>query len=182
VGTDEALTFGPLPLAGAFLVSGIRHEDDRGWFARNWCAREVAAHGLTAVIAQSSFSSNPRAGTLRGLHYQAAPHEEAKLVTCVRGRIWDVVVDLRPGSPTYRGWHGEMLDGEGLHGLYIPEGCGHGFLTMSDDALVLYQISTPYEPGSARGIRWDDPAFAIEWPAEPVLIGAADRSWPPYQT
>lgn len=176
--TTEALAFNALPLSGAFLVSGTRHDDDRGWFARSWCARELAAHGLTAVIAQSSFSWNDRAGTLRGLHYQASPHEEAKLVTCVRGRIWDVIVDLRTGSPTYGAWHGVELDGDQPLGLYVPEGFAHGFLTMADDTLVLYQISTFYDPAAARGIRWDDPALAIAWPNEPSVISPADLSWP----
>ena len=174
----EQLTLSPLPLAGAFLVSGVRHEDDRGWFARNWCAEELTAHGLTAVIAQSSFSSNRRAGTLRGLHFQASPHDEAKLVTCVRGRIWDVIVDLRAGSPTFRGWHAEELDGDRLSSMYVPEGFAHGFLTLADDSLVLYQISTPHEPGHARGIRWDDPQLAIDWPRAPAVISEADRAWP----
>ena len=174
----EQLTLSPLPLAGAFLVSGTRHEDERGWFARNWCARELAAHGLTAVIAQSSFSSNRRAGTLRGLHFQARPHDEAKLVTCVRGRIWDVIVDLQADSPTFKRWHAEELDGDRLSSLYVPEGFAHGFLTLADDSLVLYQISTFHEPGHARGIRWDDPELAIAWPGPPVVISEADRAWP----
>ena len=178
MGADDALTFSPLPVSGAYLVRGVRREDDRGWFSRNWCARELAEHGLTAVIAQSSFSSNLRAGTLRGLHYQTPPHEESKLVTCVRGRIWDVIVDLRVGSPTYRAWHAEELDGEGLAGLYIPEGFAHGFLTLSDDSLVLYQISTFHVPGSAHGIRWNDPTLGIAWPHEPRVISKADQSWP----
>jgi len=176
----EQLTLSPLPLAGAFLVSGTRHEDERGWFARNWCARELAAHGLTAVIAQSSFSSNRRAGTLRGLHFQARPHDEAKLVTCVRGRIWDVIVDLQADSPTFKRWHAEELDGDRLSSLYVPEGFAHGFQTLSENSEVHYQVSDYYAPESAGGVRWDDPAFGIEWPDAERTIIARDNEYPDF--
>jgi dTDP-4-dehydrorhamnose 3,5-epimerase len=170
----------PLPLAGAFAVTAVRHEDERGWFARSWSAAEFAERGLNPVIAQTSLSFNPRRGTLRGLHYQASPYEEAKLVTCIRGTIWDVMVDLRLESTTFRDWYGEELDGGSSRALYVPEGFAHGFLTVSDDALVLYQISQVQMPSHARGIRWDDPSFAIEWPAAPIVISAKDRSHPDF--
>jgi dTDP-4-dehydrorhamnose 3,5-epimerase len=172
------MEFRPLPIAGAFLVTPERHEDDRGFFARSWDAEEFQAHGLNPRLAQTSLSLSPRAGTLRGLHYQAAPHEEAKIVTCVRGSIWDVVVDLRPGSATFRRWHAEELTGANLWALYVPEGCAHGFLTTTDDALVLYQISAPHDPAAARGVRWDDPAIGIAWPDRPVVISGRDASYP----
>ena len=173
------MIFTELPLKGAFLVDLERHEDERGFFARSWCAQEFAALGLDARLAQCNLSHNPKRKTLRGLHYQVAPHPEAKLVTCVRGRIWDVVVDLRPGSPTFRAWHAVELDGVGLRALFIPKEFAHGFQTLADDSLVLYQISEFYHPESARGLRWDDPALAIAWPeAEGRVISERDRSYP----
>lgn len=174
------LTVTPLPLAGAFAVTAERHEDERGWFARAWCARELAEHGLNAVMAQSSISQSPRRGTLRGLHYQAPPKEEVKLVSCLRGRIWDVIVDLRAESPTFRNWYGEELGDATSRALYVPEGVAHGFLTVSDDVLVLYQISEVHAPTHARGVRWDDPAFAIDWPFSPEIISERDASYPDF--
>ena len=150
----------------------------RGFFARIWSSAEFAGLGLAAALAECSVSFNPHRGTLRGLHYQVPPHEEAKFITCVRGAIWDVIVDLRVDSPTYRSWHGVTLTADHLEALYVPEGFAHGFLTLSDDVLVLYQISEPYDPSCARGVRWDDPAFAIEWPAIPTIIGTRDQTIP----
>jgi len=170
----------PLPLAGAYLVSSPQHRDERGWFARSWCAEELAAKGLNGVMAHSSFSFNAKLATLRGLHYQIAPHQEAKLVTCVRGAIWDVIVDLRPDSPTFRRWHGEDLDSQDLRAVYVPEGFAHGFLTRSDETLILYQISATYAEDYGRGIRWDDPAFAIVWPERPTLVSTRDASYPDF--
>lgn len=178
--TGNELTFRALPLEGAFAVMAARHEDERGWFARAWCAKELAAQGLNPVLAQASLSHNPRRGTLRGLHYQVAPHEEAKLVTCVRGTIWDVMVDLRPESATFCDWYGEKLDNATSRSLYIPEGLAHGFLTLADDALVLYQISESHVPSHASGVRWDDPGFAIDWPMAPTLMSERDRSYPDF--
>ena len=172
--------FEPLPLAGAYLVVSTRHRDERGWFARSWDAAELAAKGLTGVMDQSSFSFNAKLGTLRGLHYQIAPHQEAKLVTCVRGTIWDVIVDLRPDSPTFRRWHGEELDSRDLRAMYVPEGFAHGFLTLSDESLILYQISVGYAEAHGRGIRWDDPALSIKWPASPSVIEARDLGYPDF--
>jgi dTDP-4-dehydrorhamnose 3,5-epimerase len=164
-------------IPGAFIIELERHCDERGLFARTWCPREFKAHGLNPRLAQCSVSFNPRKGTLRGLHYQAAPHEEAKLVRCTRGAIFDVVVDVRPHSPTVRKWVSVELTADNRHMFYIPEGCAHGFQTLEDDSEVFYQISAFYYPESARGVRWNDPAFAIVWPAEVRVISQRDRTY-----
>jgi dTDP-4-dehydrorhamnose 3,5-epimerase len=165
-------------VAGAFLIEPEPIADERGFFARTWCREEFQANGLNPTLAQGNISFNHRRGTLRGLHYQAAPHQEAKLVRCTRGAIWDVAVDLRPGSPTYLAWSGaELTDGNRAM-LYVPEGCAHGFLTLTDAAEVTYQMSAPYAPDAARGVRWDDPAFGIEWPGEVLVINQRDASYP----
>ncbi len=172
------MDFEQLPLAGAFVVSAEPHHDERGSFARIWASEEMTTRGLASSTAESSLSHTPRRGTLRGLHYQVAPHAECKFVTCVRGAIWDVILDMRSDSPTYRKWHGIILDASDLRSLYIPEGFAHGFLTMSDDVVILYHINEPYDLSCARGVRWDDPMIGIEWPMAPVLVGARDRSFP----
>jgi dTDP-4-dehydrorhamnose 3,5-epimerase len=155
------------PIHGVYEVEPERSADERGYFARTYCADEFAAAGLDPVIAQCSTSFNACAGTLRGLHYQADPYAEAKLVRCTRGAIFDVAVDLRPESPSYLGWRGvELNEANGLS-LYVPKGCAHGFQTLRDDSEVLYQISVAYQPGAGRGVRWDDPAFGIRWPEPP---------------
>jgi dTDP-4-dehydrorhamnose 3,5-epimerase len=169
-------------LPGAYVLELEPYLDARGSFARIWCADELAAHGLTAGLAQCSISHSHRAGTLRGLHYQRAPHQEAKLVRCTRGAIFDVIVDLRPESPTYTSWFGVELDAERGSALYVPEGCAHGFQTLVEATEVLYLISSPYQPQAAAGVRWDDPAFGIEWPpAATRTISDRDRSWPDVQ-
>jgi dTDP-4-dehydrorhamnose 3,5-epimerase len=169
------------PIPGAVEVELERHEDERGFFARVWDPDELAAAGLTPSLAQASISRSTRAATLRGMHFQVAPHEEAKLVRCVRGSIFDVVLDLRADSPTYLGWHGVRLDEGNGKALYIPEGCAHGFQTLSADSDVLYLISNYYVPEASSGVRWDDPAFGIEWPsASERTIGERDRAWPDY--
>jgi dTDP-4-dehydrorhamnose 3,5-epimerase len=166
-------------LPGAWLVDLERHEDERGFFARTWCADELAAHGLEAKVAQWSISFNEARGTLRGMHWQEPPHAEVKVVRCVRGAVYDVIVDLRPESPTFRRWLAVELDEANRRSLYIPEGFAHGFQTLSDGAEVLYGISEPHAPGFARGFRWDDPAVGIEWPqAEERVISERDLSWP----
>ncbi len=165
-------------LAGAFVLEVEAFEDERGLFARTFCRRELEAHGLDPAVAQCNVSWNRRAGTLRGLHWQAAPYEEAKLVRCTRGALWDVIVDLRPGSPTRRRWTAATLTADNRRALYVPRGFAHGFLTLEDDTEVFYQMSTPWAPGAGRGARWDDPAFGIEWPGEPVVIAEKDRVWP----
>jgi dTDP-4-dehydrorhamnose 3,5-epimerase len=169
------------PLPGAFLIEFERHIDERGFFARAWCADELRERGLHDRIDQVNFSRNARAGTLRGMHLQIAPHEEVKIVRCIRGAIYDVIVDLRDGSATHGGWHGVRLDETDSASLYIPQGFAHGFQTLTDDADVLYLMSTGYEPEAARGVRWDDPAFGIEWPkVERRTISERDKAWPDY--
>ena len=168
-------------IGGAWLIEVERLEDERGFFARTWDGTEFEAHGLNPDLAQCSISYNRARGTLRGLHYQSAPHEEAKLVRCTAGAIFDVVVDLRAESPTFRGWFGTELSAEKRNALYIPEGCAHGFLTLTDDSEVSYLISEPYAPGAGRGVRWDDPAFGIRWPAEVVVINERDATYPDFR-
>lgn len=167
-------------LPGVFLVRIEPRCDDRGFFARTWCCREFAAHGLNPALVQCSISVNTRRGTLRGVHYQAAPHQEAKLVRCTKGAIYDVIVDLRESSPTFKQWIGAELTAANHDMLYIPEGCGHGFLTFEDDTEVFYQISQFYEEKAARGVRWNDPAFGIEWPAPVQVISDRDAQYPSF--
>jgi len=170
------------PISGAFVAEVEPFQDERGLFARTFDRELFAAHRLATDVVQSSVSYNVRAGTLRGMHYQADPHGEEKLVRCVRGAIHDVIVDLRPESPTFRQAYGVDLDEESRRALYIPKGLAHGFQTLVDDAEVLYQMSTPFVPGAGRGVRWDDPAFGIEWP--PVegerIMSDRDRDYPDF--
>ena len=163
---------------GAFLIEPEPIADERGFFARVFCREEFADHGLNPELAQGNVSFNHAKGTLRGLHYQAPPHQEAKLVRCTRGAIWDVAVDLRPGSPTYLAWAGHELSDANRSMLYVPEGCAHGFLTLTDGAEVTYQMSAPYAPAAGRGVRWNDPAFSIDWPGEVVVINQRDATYP----
>lgn len=173
------MKFVPTKVEGVWIVEMERHHDERGWFARACCMEEFSAQGLDAGFVQCSSSFNLRRGTLRGMHYQSAPHEEAKLVRCIRGAIYDVALDLRAGSPTFRQWVAVELTADNGRALYIPKGCAHGFQTLADNTEVFYQISTPFHPGCARGVRWNDPAFGIEWPAEPSLIQSErDRNYP----
>lgn len=172
----------PTELPGAYLLELEPREDERGFFARTWCRDEFAEQGLVADLAQCSISRNTLAGTLRGLHFQTAPHEEAKLVRCTRGVIYDVIVDLRPDSPAHAKWLGVELDAERGTALYIPKGFAHGFQTLAGGAEVLYMISNPYVPGAASGVRWDDPAFGIDWPhAAERTISDRDIGWPDYR-
>lgn len=176
------MLFESLPLAGAFRVRLEPHKDERGHFARTFCAREFAAHGLNPGLVQCNTSFNRGRGTLRGLHWQAAPHAEDKLVRATRGAVWDVLVDLRPESPTYRQWHGEELNQENGVGLYIPQGFAHGFVTLRDNSEVFYQMSAFYEASSARGARYDDPAFEVAWPVrEPLILSPRDLAHPPFK-
>ena len=170
--------FVPTEIPSCVVVHPTRFEDDRGYFARTWDAAVFAEHGLNPAVAQCSTSFNRLAGTLRGMHYQAAPHAEAKLVRCTRGAVFDVCLDLRPGSPTFRRWHGETLSAENGASLVVPEGCAHGFLTLEDASEVFYTISAPYVPEAGRGVRFDDPVFAIEWPAEVRVIHPRDAEYP----
>jgi dTDP-4-dehydrorhamnose 3,5-epimerase len=170
-------------IEGAFVVEPERIEDERGFFARTFSADEFEARGLDARVDQCSTSFNASAGTLRGLHYQTAPHGESKLVRCTRGAIHDVAVDLRPDSASYLRWFGVELSADEGHAFFVPEGCAHGFQTLVDASEVLYQISTPYVPEAARGVRWDDPAFEIEWPDPPGkgrTMSARDAAYPDF--
>jgi dTDP-4-dehydrorhamnose 3,5-epimerase len=165
-------------LPGAYTIEMDRLEDERGFFARSYCAEEFAARGLAALMAQSSVSFNPRRGTLRGMHYQAEPHAEDKLVRCTAGAIYDVIVDLRPSSPTLRRWFGVELSAVNHRSLFVPKGMAHGFITLRDDTEVLYMISVPYVPGFERGVRWNDPAIGISWPMAPAALSARDAAYP----
>lgn len=169
-----------LGLSGAFLVELEPQADERGFFARTFCAREFAAAGLEPRLVQTSLSWNPRRGTLRGLHWQAAPHAEAKLVRCVRGRIYDVALDLRPESHIFRQHLAVELSADEGNAIYLPPGVAHGFLTLEDDCEVHYAMSVPHAPAAARGARYDDPAFGIVWPEEIRVISERDRSWPDF--
>jgi dTDP-4-dehydrorhamnose 3,5-epimerase len=176
------MRFTETPLNGAWVIDLDLLGDERGWFARAFDADEFRARELNAEVVQCNASYNARKGTLRGMHYQAEPHGESKLVRCVRGAIFDVAVDLRPGSPTHARWHGVELSAENRRSFYIPAGLAHGFQTLSDDVEVLYQMGNPYVPEAARGVRFDDPAFAIRWP--PVdgerVVSQRDRAFPDF--
>ena len=166
-------------ISGVWIIQPERHEDDRGWFARTWCEEEFAAHGLPTRFSQCNASFNKHRGTLRGMHFQEAPHQEAKLVRCTRGSLFDVALDLRPGSPTFGKWEGIELTEENGVGFFIPEGCAHGFQTLEDATEVFYSITTPYHPESLRGARWDDPRFSIQWPlAAEARLNERDASYP----
>lgn len=175
------MKFTETSLPGAFIIDVERLCDERGFFARSWCEEEFAAHGIQLPPLQANISSNPRKGTLRGMHYQLAPHEESKLVRCTRGAILDVIVDLREESPTYRQWLGVELTADSFRMLLVPARFAHGFLTLEDDTDVSYQVTARYAPGAERGLRWNDPAIGIHWPFEPTVISGKDRSHPDFQ-
>lgn len=174
------MKFTETALPGAWRVDIEPVEDKRGFFARTWCRREFSERGLVAELAQCGMSYNREKGTLRGMHYQIEPHAEAKLIRCTRGIIYDVIVDLRPASAAYCKWQGVELSAENRHMLYVPPGVAHGFLTLADDCEVLYQMSEFHSPAQARGVRWDDPAFDIRWPAAMHVISARDRDYPDF--
>jgi dTDP-4-dehydrorhamnose 3,5-epimerase len=176
------MRFTATDIAGVVVVDIEPGTDERGAFARLHCPEEFAAAGHPFTPAQTSLSRNPHAHTLRGLHYQPAPHAEVKLVRCVRGRIFDVAVDLRPGSPTHLRWTAAELSADNARALLAPEGVAHGFLTLEPDTDVLYQIAPSFRPGHEAGVRWDDPAFAIDWPAQPMLISPRDAAYPDYRS
>jgi dTDP-4-dehydrorhamnose 3,5-epimerase len=165
---------------GAYVIDLDRRVDDRGYFARAWCQKEFQAQGLTARLAQVNVSFNVRKGTLRGMHFQLPPYQEAKIVSCTRGAIYDVVVDLRHDSPTYMQWDGVELTAGNRCQLYIPEGCAHGFQTLDDNSELLYLMSEFYSPQHARGVRYNDPSFNIAWPLPPQCLSEADRAWPDF--
>jgi len=175
------MIFNETKLPGAFIIDVQRIEDDRGFFSRSFCRDEFAGRGLNPDVAQCNISFNRDAGTLRGMHYQSTPHAEDKLIRCTRGKLYDVIVDLRRESVTFRQWIALELTEENRLMLYVPKGCAHGFQTLEDNTEVFYQMSEFYHPESAHGVRWNDPAFGIQWPAGvPVIISERDRSWPDY--
>lgn len=173
------MIFRPTPIPGVIEILPETVRDDRGYFARVWCADEFEQNGIPVDFVQCNTSYNRSLGTLRGMHYQAAPHGEAKLVRCTRGRLFDAVADLRPGSPSRGQWWGAELSADNGRMLFIPEGVAHGFETLEDDTEIFYQMSAAYEPSAARGVRWDDPALAIDWPIPvPRVISEKDRNLP----
>jgi len=165
-------------IPGVFEINLEPTLDERGFFARSWCRTEFESHGLNPKLVQCSVSFNRRKGTLRGLHYQMAPYAETKLVRCTKGAIYDVVVDLRSQSRTFKNWFSALLTAESRNAIYVPEGCAHGFLTLEDESEVFYQMSEFYNAESARGVRWDDAAFGISWPEKVEVISERDRAFP----
>lgn len=165
-------------ISGAWLIMPTFHQDDRGRFARTWCATEFAEHGLDFNPVQMNLGYNILKGTTRGMHLQDAPALEAKLVRCTKGMIFDVVLDLRPDSPTYGKWYGTVLSDDNASSLFLPEGCAHGYQTLVDGTEMSYMASASYTPRAARGVRYDDPVFGIEWPLTATVMSDQDRNWP----
>lgn len=175
------MIFRETKLKGAFIIEVEKREDDRGFFARAWCKKEFDEHGLTASMVQSNIAFSKRKGTLRGLHYQGAPYGEVKVVRCTKGSLYDVMVDLRPGSSTYRQWVGVELTSSNHKMMYVPEGFAHGYQTLEDNTEVMYQVSQFYFPAFERGIRYDDPGVGIDWPLIDKIISDKDKGWPDCQ-
>lgn len=178
----SAVKFSSCKIAGAYLIETEPFTDERGHFARFWCANEFADHALTFKPLQANLAVSRRKGTIRGMHYQTEQAPEAKLVRCSRGAVFDVVVDLRRGSPTYLAWFGEELSAQNGRMMLVPEGCAHGCLSLQDDSEISYLASALYAPDAARGIRFDDPAIGVEWPVEPLIVSGQDRAWPLLQS
>ena len=174
------MIFTETKIKGAFVIEPKPFRDERGFFARGWCQQEFEAHGLNANVVQANLSSNKLRGTMRGMHYQLPPHAETKLVRCTRGALFDVLVDLRPDSPTYLDWFGVELTEDNYKMLYVPENCAHGFITLADNTEATYQVTAAYAPGAERGLRYNDSAFGIEWPIEIAVISEKDQSWADY--
>jgi dTDP-4-dehydrorhamnose 3,5-epimerase len=175
------MIFHPLPLAGAFVLDVEPIRDDRGFNARTFCEREFAEHGLRFPMVQTNVISNGAAGTLRGFHWQEPPHLESKLFRCTRGSVFDVIIDMRPDSPTFEQWTSVELSAATRRQLYVPEQFAQGFLTLEDDTEMTYQTSEFHTPGAERGIRWDDPFFGIRWPIPPTVMSTKDAGWPDYR-
>ena len=176
------MLFKETEIPGAYIVELQKFEDERGFFARGWCQKEFGDHGLSTQIAQVNISYNRHKHTLRGFHYQLHPHQEDKLLRCTQGAVCDVMIDLRPESPTYKRHIIVTLSGDNHRMLQVPKGCANAFLTLEDETEVTYLVSEFYAPASERGVRWNDPAFAIRWPiAEPAVISDKDRGWPDYK-
>ncbi len=176
------MIFAETKLKGAFIIHLEKLEDERGFFARTWCKREIEAHGLNPNLVQCNISFNKKRGTLRGMHHQVPPHEEAKLVRCTMGAIYDVIIDLRPNSPTFKEWFSLELTAKNRKMIYIPEGVSHGFMTLDDNTEVFYQMSEFYAPECARGVRWNDPAFDIVWTGDVTIISERDNQYPDFTT
>lgn len=174
------MTFTSTPIHGLFEVSMQLHADERGHFARSWCKREFEENGLDPRLVQCSVSFNRRRATLRGMHFQVEPYPESKLVRCSRGAIFDVALDLRPTSSTYCHWFGAELTADNYKALFIPPGCAHGFISLEDSTEVYYQMSEFFHPDLSQGVRWNDPAFSIQWPLEPVVMAERDRTYPDF--
>jgi dTDP-4-dehydrorhamnose 3,5-epimerase len=175
--SEDLMIITEVPLHGAYLIGLEKHEDERGFFARAYCEREFAAHGLATRIAQASSSFSAHKGTLRGIHYQLAPKAETKVVYCLRGALHDIILDLRLDSPTFGQNFGADLTAENRCMMYVPKGFAHGFLTLTENTEAFYLIDEFYDPDYGRGIRWNDPKFAIQWPAKPVVISERDRNY-----
>lgn len=174
------MIFNQTPIKDVVLIDIEKRGDERGFFARVMCENELSAAGLDTRFVQVNSSLSAKRGTLRGMHYQLAPSAEVKVVRCIRGELWDVVLDLRPDSPTFLKWFGAYLSAENRKMMYVPRGCAHGFITMTDDTEAFYFVSAFYAPQEERGVRWNDPRAAIEWPIEPVEISAKDAAWPDF--
>jgi len=175
------MIFKETQLKGAFIIETQPIGDNRGFFARAWCQKEFEAHGLISSFVQANVTFSPKLGTLRGLHYQIAPHEEVKLVRCTRGAIYDVIIDLRPKSPTYKQWLATNLTADNCKMIYIPGGFAHGYQILMDDTEVFYQVGQFYAPEYERGIRWNDPGFAVDWPINsPLILSEKDKRWPDF--
>ena len=172
----------PAPLDGAATIELDLRGDERGFFARMFCEKEFAAAGLETRFVQANNSSNAQRGTLRGLHYQLPPDTEVKLVRCIRGALWDVIVDVRPGSPSFGRWFGAELTAQNRRMMYVPRGFAHGFITLTDDSELIYFVSDFYEPKQERGLRWNDPKIAIDWPVAPSVISEKDANWPDFES
>lgn len=175
------MLFHETPLPGCYVIEPEQIKDQRGYFARVWCKKELEEHGLKAEVLQSNVGFSQRKGTLRGLHYQKAPHAEVKIVRCTRGAMFDVVVDLRLQSPTHKQWFGVELTESNGKMLYVPEGCAHGYLTLVDHTEMNYHTSRFFDRVSASGVRYDDPAFRITWPIETAVVSQQDAAWPNYE-
>jgi dTDP-4-dehydrorhamnose 3,5-epimerase len=175
------MLFTETPLAGAFIIDIVALEDERGFFARTWSADELTKRGLDTTLVQCNIAWNPLKGTLRGMHFQHAPYEEVKIVRCTRGALFDVIIDLRPSSPTFRQSTSVELTADSRRMLYVPKGFAHGYITLTDDVEAHYHVSAPYVPACADGVAWDDPAFGIAWPMAPMVISARDRGWPRFK-
>jgi dTDP-4-dehydrorhamnose 3,5-epimerase len=174
------MLFHPAPLRGAFTIDLEKRGDDRGFFARFFCVNEFAQYGLETRFVQANNSLSTKSGTLRGMHYQSVPSAEVKVVRCLRGAVWDVIIDIRPDSPTFGRSFGAELSADNRRMMYVPRGFAHGVLTLTDDSELLYLVSDFYAPEDERGIRWNDPRFDVQWPVEPTEISAKDAAWPDF--